>query len=78
MKSIHASVLPQYHTLIVLKPPHITATYALRGHMMCASYPLKVLYVWCEWITVFKLAVFIDSGDMYAENIVPLIFFSPF
>lgn len=27
-----------------------------------------MLCVWNEWITAFKLAVFIDNGDLYAEN----------
>lgn len=34
--------------------------------MMC--FFLKMLCVWNEWITAFKLAVFIDNGDLYAEN----------
>lgn len=60
--------------LSLFKPPCIIFTYSYQGNMMYVSFPLKMLYVWYEWITVFKLAVFIDSGDLYAENIDAFIF----
>lgn len=53
---------------IVFKPSHITFAYSYQGNMMHVSFPMKMLYVWYEWITVFKLAVIIDSGDLNAEN----------